>query len=68
VVDTHTPGREAFTAIGIHGQWIYVDYRHQIAIVKQSSQPIPSDLDTDQFTLNAFDAVVDHLTAKSGIA
>jgi len=64
----HTPGREAFTAIGIHGQWIYVDYRHQIAIVKQSSQPIPSDLDTDQFTLNAFDAVVDHLTAKSGIA
>ena len=64
----HSPGREAFTAIGIHGQWIYVDYRRQIAIVKQSSQPISSDPDTDQFTLNAFDSVVDHLTAKSSIA
>lgn len=57
----HTPGREAFTAIGIHGQWIYLDRRHRVAIVKQSSQPVSSDPDTDQYILNAFDAVIDHL-------
>ena len=57
----HTPGREAITAIGIHGQWIYIDRAHRVAIVKQSSQPVSSDPDTDQFILNAFDAVIDHL-------
>ena len=57
----HTPGREAITAIGVHGQWIYIDRAHRVAIVKQSSQPVSSDPDTDQFILNAFDAVIDHL-------
>jgi len=57
----HTPGREAITAIGIHGQWVYVDRAHGVAIVKQSSQPVSSDPDTDQFVLNAFDAVIEHL-------
>ena len=57
----HTPGREAITAIGIHGQWIYVDRRHNVAIVKQSSQPVSSDPYADQFILNAFDTVIDHL-------
>lgn len=60
----HTPGREAFTAIGVHGQWIYVDRPHRIAIIKQSSQPVSSDSDIDQFILNAFDAVIDHLVSK----
>ncbi len=59
----HTPGREAITAIGVHGQWIYVDRRRGIAIVKQSSQPVSSDPVMDQFILNAFDAVIDHVTA-----
>ncbi len=58
----HTPGREAITAIGVHGQWIYVDRRHGIAIVKQSSQPVSADPNADQFILNAFDAVIDHLS------
>ncbi len=57
----HTPGREAISAIGVHGQWIYVDRRHGVAIVKQSSQPISSDPETDAFVLSAFDAVIDHL-------
>lgn len=57
----HTPGREAISAIGIHGQWIYVDRARGVAIVKQSSQPVSSDPDTDQFILNAFDTVIDHL-------
>lgn len=57
----HTPDREAFSAIGIHGQWVYVDRRRGVAIVKQSSQPMSSDPGADQFILNAFDAVIDHL-------
>ena len=57
----HTPGREAITAIGVHGQWIYVDRARQVAIVKQSSQPVSSDPVTDEFILNAFDAVIDHV-------
>ena len=58
----HTPGHEAISAIGVHGQWIYIDRRRNIAIVKQSSQPVSSDPATDAFVLNAFDAVIDHLT------
>jgi len=58
----HTPDREAISAIGVHGQWIYLDRRRGIGIVKQSSQPVSSDPDTDQFVLNAFDVVIDHLT------
>ena len=57
----HTPGREAITAIGIHGQWIYVDRGHRVVIVKQSSQPVSSDPAADQFILNAVDAVIDHI-------
>ena len=57
----HTPGREAITAIGIHGQWIYIDRRRGVAIVKQSSQPLSSDPGADQFILAAFDAVIDRL-------
>jgi CubicO group peptidase (beta-lactamase class C family) len=57
----HTPGREAISAIGIHGQWIYIDRRRRVVIVKQSSQPVSSDPAADQFILNAFDAVIDHL-------
>jgi len=57
----HTPGRAAITAIGVHGQWVYVDRANRVGFVKQSSQPVSSDPDTDQFILNAFDAVVDHL-------
>lgn len=57
----HTPGREAITAIGIHGQWVYIDRGRRIAVVKQSSQPVSSDPVADQFILNAFDAVIDHL-------
>lgn len=57
----HTPGRTAFTAIGVHGQWIYVDRRHRIAIIKQSSQPVSADQDVDEFVINAIDAVIDQL-------
>ena len=57
----HTPGREAISAIGIHGQWIYIDRTRNVAIVKQSSQPVSSDPIADQFILNAFDTVIAHV-------
>jgi len=58
----HTPGREAIMALGIHGQWIYVDVERQVGVVKHSSQPAAVDNYYDEFTLNGIDALVDHLT------
>lgn len=58
----HTKGKEAFTAIGIHGQWIYCDVERNVAIIKQSSQPVSSDDYFDAYNLNAFDAIIGHLT------
>ncbi len=60
----HTPGKEAFTAIGIHGQWIYIDVTRNIAIVKQSSQPESS---TDYYTaydIHGFDAICEYLSKQ----
>ncbi len=44
-------------AIGIHGQWIYIDFAEGLVAVKQSSQPIPSDEATDRLTFGMFRAV-----------
>ena len=41
----HTP----FAAVGIHGQWIYIDPANSTVVVRVSSQPLPVDLDLDQF-------------------
>ena len=57
----HTPGMEAFTAIGIHGQWIYLDVNHDIAIVKLSSQPASNGNPYDGLHLNTFYAIIEHL-------
>ncbi len=58
----HTPGREAFTAIGIHGQWIYIDRDRGVGIVVQSSQPVSKDNYYDETMINAFDAIIEYLT------
>ena len=58
----HTPGREAFTASGVNGQWIYIDIDRNIAIVKQSSQPEASTNKYDEFTINGFDSIIGYLT------
>lgn len=58
----HTKGREAFSAVGVNGQWIYIDVVHKIAIIKQSSQPEASANKYDEFNINAFDAIISHLT------
>ncbi|MEM6571323.1 MAG: serine hydrolase [Planctomycetota bacterium] len=58
----HTPGKEAITAIGIHGQWIYCDVERRVAIVKQSSQPVSASDEFDSDTFATFDAIIEHLT------
>jgi CubicO group peptidase (beta-lactamase class C family) len=58
----HTPGKEAFTAIGIHGQWIYIDIAHKIAVIKQSSQPTSFTDYQAAYDILGFDAVIAHLT------
>jgi hypothetical protein len=60
----HTPGKQAFTAIGIHGQFIYIDRTRNVAIVKQSSLP-DSSVDSDKaFNINAFDAIIEYLSGQ----
>lgn len=60
----HTKGMEAFMAIGIHGQWIYIDRNHDVAIVKQSSQDKSKDDYLNVYDLNAFSAIVEYLSSK----
>jgi len=51
------PSSNVLCAIGIHGQWIYVDYAAGMVAVKQSSQPIPADDEADHRTLSLFRAL-----------
>ncbi|HEY1383968.1 MAG TPA: serine hydrolase [Dongiaceae bacterium] len=51
----------AYCAIGIHGQWIYVDPTAEIVIAKLSSQPLPLDDATDHLLLAAFAAIAQAL-------
>ena len=50
-------GSGAFCAIGIHGQWAYVDPTAETVLVRLSSQPIPLDDDLDQKNLSFFQQV-----------
>jgi CubicO group peptidase (beta-lactamase class C family) len=51
------PSSGVLCAIGIHGQWIYVDFAAGMVAVKQSSQPIPADDAMDHQTLALFRAI-----------
>ncbi len=55
----------AFCAIGIHGQWIYVDPAAEMVIAKQSSQPLPVDEPMDFLLLAGFDAIARALEGRS---
>jgi CubicO group peptidase (beta-lactamase class C family) len=50
---------DTLIAIGIHGQWIYIDRRAGVTIVKLSSQPLPVDDPLDVKILAMFRAIVD---------
>ena len=51
----------AYCAIGIHGQWIYIDPAAEVVIAKLSSQPLPTDEATDHLLLAAFAAIAQAL-------
>ena len=58
----HTANKSAFIAIGIHGQWIYIDVERNVAIIKQSSQPVSDSASFDGYNINAYDSIISHLT------
>lgn len=58
-IPTDHPG--TLMAIGIHGQWIYVDRHAGMTAVKLSSQPLPVDEALDHLTLAMFRRVADAL-------
>lgn len=60
----HTPGMEAFMAIGVHGQWIYIDRNHDIAIVKLGSMPVSKDTYLDGYNLQGFYGIVEYLISN----
>jgi CubicO group peptidase (beta-lactamase class C family) len=47
----------AFFAVGIHGQWLYVDPATEVVLVKMSSQPEPVDDPLDRQCVAFFQAV-----------
>ncbi|MEW6633703.1 MAG: serine hydrolase [Pseudomonadota bacterium] len=47
----------AFFALGIHGQWLYVDPRSEMVIAKVSSQPEAIIENAKEFNLALFDAL-----------
>ena len=53
----------AYFALGIHGQWIYIDPAAELVIAKQSSQPLPADEGMDYLQLVAFDAIAQSVRA-----
>ncbi len=46
-------------AIGIHGQWLYVDPKRKVTIVKFSSQPLPEDGLLDQLNIDLCNAIAE---------
>ena len=47
----------AYCAIGIHGQWLYIDPAARMVIAKLSSQTLPGDDAVDLLLLQAFEAI-----------
>lgn len=55
------PDRETLCAIGIHGQWLYVDRASETVVARFASQPEPENDETDALMLAAFAALADGL-------
>lgn len=47
----------AFCAIGIHGQWLWIDPQREVVIAKVSAQPDPVNDDIDYLLVRAFEAI-----------
>ena len=52
-------GAGAWTGIGIHGQWLYIDPAAKLVIAKFSSQPLPVDDPLDLRLLRFFEQLAD---------
>ena len=48
----------AYTGIGVHGQWLYVDPTAETVIAVFSSQPLPLDDDISADSFSCFDAIL----------
>jgi CubicO group peptidase (beta-lactamase class C family) len=60
---TIDPSRNDLAAIGIHGQWLYVDQASDTVIVKLATQPKAMDVPLDHRWLAAFRAITAHLAS-----
>jgi len=56
---------QCLCAIGIHGQWIYIDPVHKIVIAKTSVQSLPVDDDMDRDCLAAFASLAQHFSGTA---
>ena len=62
---TIDPARLDLAAVGIHGQWIYIDPTTDTVIVKVAAQPKPMDIAIDHRWLAAFRAIGEALSKSS---
>lgn len=46
-------------AIGIHGQWLWIDPQREVVIAKVSAQAAPEDANIDLTLIRAFEAIAD---------
>ncbi|MEO1600727.1 MAG: serine hydrolase [Pseudomonadota bacterium] len=56
----------AFAAVGIHGQWLWVDPAAEVVIAKASAQTLPIDDALDQRTIALFVRICAWLSGASG--
>jgi hypothetical protein len=52
-------------ALGVHGQYIYIDRERYVAIIKQSSEPEADTAYFVEYTLNAIDAVISRVSSQT---
>jgi CubicO group peptidase (beta-lactamase class C family) len=53
--------RQAFTGLGVHGQYLFVDPVADVVIVKCSAWPTQDDEQRDRETITALHRIADHL-------
>jgi CubicO group peptidase (beta-lactamase class C family) len=51
---------DAFTGVGVHGQYLFVDPAADVVIVKCSAWPTQDDPARDRETINALRRIADH--------
>jgi len=55
----------SFFAVGVNGQWIWINPTTKVVIVKFSSHPVSADTDNFNMTVPGLDAIARHLGKKS---